>query len=452
MCGKTETKMYTEDLPLEAQSAYKQLGGTVAVAVASAEAHAKASHERFNIFSTLLKESDEVRLHTRFIHCLLDPSGSHDCGPLFLDLFFESLAALGVKDKIGKELDFKSLAKTSSWTVHKEASRPPHGQIDLLLESSGFFGIAIENKIHAGEQTAQLSGYGDYLRRRHGDSFHLIYLTLDGKEGYTAGDHGYLRISYKHHILDWLEACLRATYNIVPVNQVIIQYRAVVRRLTHQTLENEFMSTVLDFIRENPELVRHQNIVTQAVNAVRAEVLDGFAAGIIKAVMEFAGDAKINPSVYGGRFGLDPCGSLWITPHPNSDLLKFPFHIWLEIWNERILLGMKVPDGRHRLDADTQLLLAEMNRLMTEDKERSESRVPWTNNGAWPTGWDEPVKPLNDGVIADWMRLGMDSEIARVSEAIRSHISLLERAYTAAKKQISGAATADRADSKANTP
>ncbi len=444
--------MSTELLPLEAQASYKQLTRTVTVAVASAEAHAKAGHERFNIFSTLLKESDEVRLHTRFIHCLLDPKGSHDCGSLFLDLFFESLATLGVVDKHGKDLVFTRLSISSSWIVHKEASRSPHGQIDLLLESSGFFGIAIENKIHAGEQTAQLSSYGDYLHRRYGDSFHLIYLTLDGKEGYTAGDHGYLRISYKRHVLHWLEACLRETYHIIPVNQILIQYRAVVRRLTYQTLENEFMKTVLDFIRENPDLVRHQNIVTNAVNMVRAEVLDGFAAGIIQAVMEFAGDAKVNPSLRDGRFGLDPCGSLWITPHPNSDLRALPFHIWLEIWNERILLGMKVPDGRHRLDADTQRLLAEMNRLMTADREGSESRVPWSNNGAWPTGWDEPVKLLNDDVIADWMRLGMDSEIARVSEAIRSHISLLERAYTAAKKQISGVATADRANFNVNTP
>ncbi len=430
--------MSTELLSPAAQAAYKQMARTIAVAVASAEAHAKASHERFNIFSTLLKESDEVRLHTRFIHCLLDPSGSHDCGPLFLDLFFESLATLGVKDKTGKELDFKSLAKISNWTVHKEASRPPHGQIDLLLESSGFFGIAIENKIHAGEQAAQLSGYGDYLHRRYDKCFHLIYLTLDGKEGYTAGDHGYLRISYERHVLHWLEACLRETYNIVPVNQVIIQYRAVVRRLTHQTLENEFMKNVLDFIRENPELVRHRNVVANAVNTLVAEVLDNFATGLIKAVMDFAGDAKLNPTLRDGRFGMDSCGSLWITPHPTSVLRAFPFHIWIEIWNKRILLGMKVPQGSHNLDAENQRLLGEMSRFMNEDTERAESREFHPSNTAWPTGWDTPVNPLNDEVIAEWLRLGVDSEVARVSEAVRSHVRLLERAYTAACEQISG--------------
>jgi hypothetical protein len=53
--------------------------------------HAKATHARFNVFTTLLAPNDEVRLHTRFLHCLLNPKGAHDCGPLFLRLFFETL-------------------------------------------------------------------------------------------------------------------------------------------------------------------------------------------------------------------------------------------------------------------------------------------------------------------------------------------------------------------------
>jgi hypothetical protein len=427
--------MSPELLCPDAQSSYKQLTATIVVAVASSEAHAKASHERFNIFTTLLKDSDEVRLHTRFIHCLLDPRGSHDCGSLFLDLFFETLASLGVMDGDGNEVDFKRFSTNSSWDVHKEASQSSHGQIDLLLESSDAFGIAIENKIHAGEQTAQLSKYGNYLCRRYGDAFHLIYLTLDGKQGCTAGDRCYLRISYERHVLHWLEACLRETYSIVPVNQVIIQYRAVVRSLTHQNLENEFMETVLKFIRANPDIVRHRDIVTKAVNTVRAEVLDNFGAGLMNAITDIAVEAKDNPTMRNRSLTLD--GSIWIKPHPPSVLHALPFNIWLEIWDNKLLLGMKVPQRIDRLDTDTRRLLEEMNRHMDADLEQSKSRVPWTTNMAWPTGWDVPVNPLNDDVIADWMRLGMDTEIARVGEAVRSHIGLLERAYIAASMRIS---------------
>lgn len=438
--------MISDILTPAAQTSYKSVAGIISVAKASAEAHAKATHERFNIFSTLLKETDEVRLHTRFIHCLLDPNGTHDCGSLFLDLFFQTLTSEGVLDKKGnallnesdqKPVNFEHLSQGRQWTVHKEASRSPHGQIDLLLESSGFFGIAIENKIHAREQEDQLSGYGDYLRSRYEEnSFHLIYLTLDGKQGTTAGDHSYLRISYKRHILHWLDACLRETYSIIPINQTLIQYRAVVRRLTHQTLENKFMKPVHDFIRGNPEILRHSNLITQAVDQVRSEVLAKFGDGIMKAVMEFVSDAKIDPKH--GKFGVGDQRAVWITPAA-SVLGVLQFNIWIEIAGERLLIGMKVPQGLHSLPPDIQRVLNEMCSFMNNDPDRSESREFDSSNRAWPTGWDKHIYPLNDDLIADWLRMGTESAVAEVSKAVRSHIDLLERAYTAASEQISSA-------------
>ena len=37
----------------------------------------------FNVFTCLLIESDEVRLHSRFIHSLLDINGAHGQGEFF---------------------------------------------------------------------------------------------------------------------------------------------------------------------------------------------------------------------------------------------------------------------------------------------------------------------------------------------------------------------------------
>ena len=37
----------------------------------------------FNLFTTLLDKSDEVRLHSRFLHFLLDPTAEHSQGALF---------------------------------------------------------------------------------------------------------------------------------------------------------------------------------------------------------------------------------------------------------------------------------------------------------------------------------------------------------------------------------
>jgi PD-(D/E)XK nuclease superfamily len=416
-------------IPEAACLAYQGLAKEIGTAIARADQHAKATHERFNVFSTLLKESDEVRLHARFLHCLLDPQGSHDCGSLFLKLFLQTLRDLQPIDHKGELVKSAIPIDERPWTVFKEASRAKHGQIDLLLESPGF-AIAIENKIYAGEQSEQLERYSKYLQSRRGNSI-LIYLTLDGKVAHTAGKYDYCRISYRDHILAWIDLCLRETYHIIPVNQALIQYRAIVRRLTNQNLESEFMKPVLEIIRQNPDFVRHRQILTRSIDAVRSEVLDDLADLLIAKAKASGCDALLNPSLRGGRFGTDPIASLWITPHATIVLREIPYKIWFEMNCACILLGMKVPDGINRLDSKWNLLFAEMNRLMSQDPGRSESHES-SPNWAWPTGWERPVDPLNDDVIANWMKPGqLNADVERIWKAIENHIHLLERAYLA---------------------
>jgi hypothetical protein len=129
---------------------------------------------------------DEVRLHTRFIHCLLDPDGLHDCGSLFLGLFFATLTERPGKDHEGNERPSNPPTLPEGWTVKKEASRSPYGKIDILIEHSRLFGIALENKIYAGEQGKQLENYVGYLSNKFGnDNALLLHLTIDGKRSET---------------------------------------------------------------------------------------------------------------------------------------------------------------------------------------------------------------------------------------------------------------------------
>jgi hypothetical protein len=321
-----------------------------------------------------------------------------------------------------------------TWTVSKEASRSGHGQIDLLLESPGF-AIAIENKINANEQSEQLERYKNYLQSRQGNSSVLIYLTLNGKKAYTAGKHPYYRISYKEHILTWLDSCLRETYSIIPVNQALIQYRSVVRRLTNQNLESEFMKPILEMVRQNPDIVRYYETFSICINEVRAEVLDDFAGRLIARAKDSGCEAKLNPLLSGGRFGTDPCASLWISPHDTSSLKKIPYCIWVEINGTRILLGMKVPEPINRPDTGWERLFAEMNQLMNQDSERSDSHES-SPNRAWPTGWEIPIDPLDDNQIANWLKdQQLNHDVERVWKATQNHIRLLERAFLTAVEQ-----------------
>ena len=94
----------------------------------------KASHERFNVFTTLLDAHDEVCLHTRFLHCLLDPKSCHDCNSLFLGLFFETLTELPCEDHDGGPVTLNLPTSKQLWTVEIEGPRDGVGRIDLLLK------------------------------------------------------------------------------------------------------------------------------------------------------------------------------------------------------------------------------------------------------------------------------------------------------------------------------
>jgi hypothetical protein len=133
------------NLPLEAEASLLTLAHQIAEIRIRNEERERATHKRFNVFATLLKPNDEVRLHTRFIHCLQNPHGLHDCGPLFLNLFLETLqdSDLPLMDHDGPVTKRELPDKVTEWLVSKETQKLGHGQLDILLESASY-GIAIE--------------------------------------------------------------------------------------------------------------------------------------------------------------------------------------------------------------------------------------------------------------------------------------------------------------------
>ena len=122
----------------------------------------------FNLFTTLLKASNEVRLHSRFLSFLLNPNGEHCQGSLFLDLFLEKCGLAYFLD-------------TSNTSVFAE-----HKSIDLYL-TDGNNHIIIENKIWAGDQQKQIKRYIETIKEENKDinlteNLVVIYLSLDRKE------------------------------------------------------------------------------------------------------------------------------------------------------------------------------------------------------------------------------------------------------------------------------
>ena len=155
--------------------------------------------ESFNIFSILNVGSYEVRMHTPFLSELLDISGTHGQGNLFLSSF---LRLVGLS---------KDESEREDWRVIKEREH-----IDLrLVNCSLGKAVFIENKVDTGAHDGQLSRYYKKWERDFNCNGAFIYLSPSGAEpeasGYDDGIYPRVeieaklkRLSYKVHIANWL--------------------------------------------------------------------------------------------------------------------------------------------------------------------------------------------------------------------------------------------------------
>lgn len=242
------------------------------------QTHLRATKGNFNLFTALLKPDDEVRLHSRWIEYLLNPkAGRHDCGSLFLKLFLEQLrTASDTAPAVGNPSKLDELTKLNLAVAvaHTEYSFD-NGRIDILIEFPGWGAIAIENKIGAGDGEDQIHKYAEYLKQEYtkkGQSALLLYLTPDGRSSATAkGLDQYSRISYSQHILDWLDECLRQTYQYVNINQALQQYRNVVHQISEEVLplEKLYMEKIMELVERHPAIIKHYAKLGPAIEKLR---------------------------------------------------------------------------------------------------------------------------------------------------------------------------------------
>ena len=200
----------------------------------------------FNLFTTLLKQSDEVKLHSRFLHFLLKPHGEHCQDELFLDLFLKACNLTGFLD-------------TKNTSVFAE-----YNYMDLYLKDENRH-ICIENKIWAGDQPKQIERYIEDIKEENEKNeeskeneekdltvnLAVIYLSLDRLEPssdslgdfrvVTEDDDSFLvrgsekyifrSIHYKEQIKKWLVESYKQVSNITNLSIAIAQYQEVIAML-----------------------------------------------------------------------------------------------------------------------------------------------------------------------------------------------------------------------------
>lgn len=124
----------------------------------------------YNIFSILNVRHYEEKLHTPFLVNLLNPSGSHGQGSLFLDSFIAEVL----------HLDYRYI-DISAFSI-KEEFFTVNGRIDIFMSfliRNERVVIVIENKIYAQDQYQQLERYYKELQSQgvNDATGKLYYLT-----------------------------------------------------------------------------------------------------------------------------------------------------------------------------------------------------------------------------------------------------------------------------------
>lgn len=187
----------------------------------------------YNLFLSLLDINDEVRLHSRFIHSLLDPNSSHYQKELFLELFIK---ACGLED-FGLDLQ--------NAKVYKE-----YENIDIYI-TDGAKHIILENKINAGDQEAQIKRYIKTVQKENSGEAEIcvLFLSPQGREPSDYSLSGlkiegdkilerngdevakFKAISYDKEIMAWLGLCLDEAGNLANLAAVILQYKNVIEKI-----------------------------------------------------------------------------------------------------------------------------------------------------------------------------------------------------------------------------
>ncbi len=240
---------------------------------------ASFSGEKFNVFSLLKREYDEVHTHTPILADLLNPKGTHGQGSVFARLFLELLDIENLHD----DLDDAS--------VTKEKDAGAYGRIDILFETKNAC-LVIENKIHADDQSKQLERYYNYVKTKEVKTTNFVYLTLFGSDPskYAFGSLGnkdrdrIRRLSYKSDIVDWLDECIKEVARVPQVRELLIQYQNLLRKLTgslNRSLTMELKGLLRDKQGEayNFELFP---LVEEAMKALCVEVEWNFWRDLLK--------------------------------------------------------------------------------------------------------------------------------------------------------------------------
>lgn len=227
----------------------------------------KLKGETFNVFSILKMERMENNTHSAFIKELLDPKGTHLKDGIFLKLFLECIE--------NSDLDVTTAkVELEKHIGTRDDKNKTGGRIDIFISDARGNYVSIENKIDAQDQNVQIERYCNYYKGKN----KVYYLTLDGKSpdktscGELEAGTDYYLLSYKNHILKWLELCLEKSVDNPILRESIKQYAILIKKITY-TMNNEEEKELIDIMLRHYE---ESSYISSNFNKAKQSITEKF--------------------------------------------------------------------------------------------------------------------------------------------------------------------------------
>jgi hypothetical protein len=234
----------------------------------------------FNIFDYL--RTDEMGL-SRCIASLLNPTGTHGQGSLFLEDFLNRID----KDPLVNKLD-NHWTGTSTDGCQVSLEKQANGQrrIDIYLRFKNGEIIGIENKPWAWDQENQLKDYAEFIKKEaNGKNWLLIYLSnndpsnseysIDKKHREALEESGrFIWLDYEG-LIEWLEFCSQKSKALV-VRVFIEELAKFIRMEINGELDMSEELEVKNIILKSNESIQSAFRISNVIKAAKEDLLMKF--------------------------------------------------------------------------------------------------------------------------------------------------------------------------------
>jgi hypothetical protein len=238
----------------------------------------------YNVISLIRDETDEVNLHSKIIHDLLNPDGTHQLGQVLLKHFLEEVEV--------EDFDCRNVK------VYRE-----YKNIDILIISSGQ-AIIIENKIRAGDQDRQLERYWKSIESSGITDIWVLYLTVDN---HTPSEQSIgsltdeeqkriFNIGYGQQIRKWLDKCYLTAIDHPELRESLKQYMHIVNHISGRIRTMELSKEIAQLLDTNDNL-KYAIAIAESIPIAKA----AFAKRVWEQIVAVAHDKDLHNSKYKSR-------------------------------------------------------------------------------------------------------------------------------------------------------